>query len=527
MKTFQTKQYSASEISARLSMFQISDHDKAALAGLRGVLQPHMAKIVDAFYEHVGQYPAAVEVITRAGSNVEKLKKTNPDYFAAIFDAKFDSTYFASRAKVGSIHAAIGLEPVWFFAAMSTYYETIFPILVSKYKWNPAKLSRALVAFQKALNLDQELIIEAYIDGLVTEISGVVKTTREVVQNLLSTSSEVRYATEDSGHAATHVATVAEDLAHGADLQLDAAKGAQDSIQSLTQRSKSVTHGTREQQKSLERAASSFANVQENLERVEEHANSWERIRDRVESMHRVRETVVETASRVDGMMARSSEIGHIVQTIENIADQTNLLALNAAIEAARAGEHGRGFAVVAEEVRKLAESAGSATKEIATLIQAVQQESQAASSSMNQTLEDVNGAAEVTMEAAGYLESIAQSTAETTKVTELLKIAMKEVGHYADQCVEAVAAMDSEILSMQESIGNIVEVATRNTSATQTVAASSEQMSAQVEELTASMSELDNQVAVLSEGTNRLEAAIANLGGGEKSSTPPLRVAA
>jgi twitching motility protein PilJ len=118
-----------------------------------------------------------------------------------------------------------------------------------------------------------------------------------------------------------------------------------------------------------------------------------EAVQATIGGMQKIRVEVQQTAKQIKRLGESSQEIGQIVQLIEEIADQTNLLALNAAIQAAMAGEHGRGFAVVAEEVRGLAERAGLAARQIASLVGGIQTETNQAVVAMeSNTLEVVEG---------------------------------------------------------------------------------------------------------------------------------------
>lgn len=186
--------------------------------------------------------------------------------------------------------------------------------------------------------------------------------------------------------------------------------------------------------------------------------NGAKAVENSIKGMNEIREQIQETSKRIKRLGESSQEIGEIVEMISDITEQTNVLALNAAIQAATAGEAGRGFTVVAEEVQRLAERSGEATKQIAAIVKTIQTDTQDAVSAMEQSTENVVEGAKLSDAAGRALIEIGDVSRNLTHLIEEISLATQQQAHSATQVAD----------TMQ----NILQVNEQATASTQRTAA-------------------------------------------------------
>ncbi|MGV8853644.1 MAG: methyl-accepting chemotaxis protein [Devosia sp.] len=136
-----------------------------------------------------------------------------------------------------------------------------------------------------------------------------------------------------------------------------------------------------------------------------------------------------------------SAKISNIIGLIDDIAFQTNLLALNASVEAARAGDAGKGFAVVAVEVRRLAQSAASASADVKLLVEQSAAEVQGGSRLVDEATKRLVAVQHAIKSNAGLMQNIAQASRAQSSAIDEVTIAVRQM----DEMTQHNAALVEE----------------------------------------------------------------------------------
>ena len=284
---------------------------------------------------------------------------------------------------------------------------------------------------------DGDLTVRANLDSM--ELSTVADLFNAIIDNLEEIAVEAKQSTSQVGSSLK---------------QNEAA------ILSLAEQAIAEATETRDTLMSVEQMSQSIQEVAENASQAEKIAdntyntvlNSTQDMDLTVDSILELRTTVGETAKKMKRLGESSQKISQVVSFIEEIALKTNVLAINASVEAGRAGEYGQGFTIVAEQVGALAEQSAAATKEIASIVTAIQEETQEVSQAME------SGTAQV-VESTRLVESTKESLGLVLEKSQEINLLMSSIS----ESTVSQAKTSQNVTNLMQKIANLSETTSKS----------------------------------------------------------------
>lgn len=342
-------------------------------------------------------------------------------------------------ARVGMVNTLTNILPLLLVALGIFAMWRFFSLQSRDLVQSEGSLSDALADQQESiLKLLDEM--SALADGdLTVEAEVTDQITGAIADSVNFAVIEMRELVSQINRASVEVANESELAVGNAQTVSQSNKKQAEQIVTAAQEMQKVTQSMREMSEQASRSSNMAS------ESIEVATQGAQAVRDTISGMEDMREQIQETSKRIKRLGESSQRIGDIVALIDDIAEQTNILSLNAAIQASMAGEAGRGFAVVSDEVQRLAERSTEATKKIAELVNAIQNDTNDAVASMEQATQQVVSGTKVA-------DTAGSALAEIETVSQNLSKLIQNIASRSTQQAEVVNDVAHKVTTVSES---------------------------------------------------------------------------
>ncbi|MDM5230582.1 methyl-accepting chemotaxis protein [Lysinibacillus pakistanensis] len=307
------------------------------------------------------------------------------------------------------------------------------------------------------ISTDEVGLLTENFNSMIENLKAVIKSTTNVSARVSNTANVLSTNMQEATDSYNSVASSMQEIAGGADLQVQKAKESSITIEEMSI--------------GIQRIAMTSNKISESsIQASEEAEKGNDSTNKSVAQMNAISKAVNQSAASVKMLGEHSGKIEEIVGIITGIASQTNLLALNAAIEAARAGEAGSGFAVVADEVRKLAEQSEASAREISTLISHIQHDTNTSVNVMMRAVEEVDNGLVMINDSEKSFSHILTSIHHVTGQIQELSATIEEMAAGMEEVTSAVKDMEDFSVSSRDNTRAVAETSSSQLNTVQRV---------------------------------------------------------
>lgn len=262
----------------------------------------------------------------------------------------------------------------------------------------------------------------------------------------------IRMLSDQIGSAVGQVRSSSTELQAAANQQ---ASGAKEQAAAMTEISTTIS----ELLATSRQIAESAQRVAQNAEQTANAARAGHGTVDTThESIAGIRRQVDQIVAHMLDLGKKSQEIGGILDIVSELSEQTNILAINATIEAAGAGDAGKRFAVVAEEIRKLADRVGGATKEVRALIDDVRSAVNTTVMATETGSKAVDAGSRQFGDVAQSFKAIANLVSTATEAAREIELSTKQQSSAVEQVNVAIASVTQASMETEASAGQTLQ---------------------------------------------------------------------